>query len=106
MDLGLGVLEERPEELKLTHKQPPVITEVSDIDTQLSHADNPRLQEILKLMTRILRQLRKRHTKVSVITKLNVLQEDMLKLMRRRDAILGVKGDEVAYLRELDELVS
>ena len=130
MDLGLGVLEEKDESdgddaiqtLLTKSKNAPIIVDMSsDLPDSLLTCDPslkiyrsrcqldelPKLDIILSLMSRILAQLRRRHTKVDKITKLNVLQEDMYKLMRRRDEIL--QDDlvhETKYLDELDRLLA
>lgn len=77
----------------------------------LAHIDHRlELEIVLSLMTRILKQLAKRSQgHVGTITQLNVLQEDMLKLMARRDTLLreeqGEPVHETVYLEELDELM-
>lgn len=66
---------------------------------------------VLSLMSRILLQLRKHKATNSVdtITKLNVLREDMFKLMSRRDTLIESEDrrlkHESLYLNELDELL-
>ncbi|CCG83262.1 protein of unknown function [Taphrina deformans PYCC 5710] len=66
---------------------------------------------VLSLMSRILIQLRnhKGSADVQTITKLNVLREDMYKLMSRRDRLIdsdeGRLKHESLYLEELDQLV-
>lgn len=69
-----------------------------------------QLDIVLSLMSRILIQLRKPHTTVESITKINVIQEDMYKLMRRRDLLLKPSDakptHESIYQDELDTLLN
>jgi hypothetical protein len=77
----------------------------------LAHIDHRlELEIVLSLMTRALKQLVKRPGQsVATTTQLNVLQEDMLKLMERRDSLLRTKQrhpkHETTYLDELDKLL-
>lgn len=74
-----------------------------------------KMHLILSLMTRIIRQLRIPQTKVRTITKLNVLRDDLYRLMRRRDSLLAVSSPvsdasrgkhETHYFSELDDLLA
>lgn len=74
----------------------------------------PALDIILSLMTRILNLLHahQNSTHLTTITRLNVLREDLYKLMSRRDQLLGKTADEAApahetlYVDELDLLLA
>lgn len=66
---------------------------------------------VISLMSRILIQMRKhrKSSDVDTITKINVLQEDMYKLMSKRDRLIeqepSVPKHETLYLNELDDLL-
>ena len=69
-----------------------------------------KMERILTLMTRIVRLLRQPHKKVSIITQLNVLRDDLYRLMRRRDTLLkdeaAADRHETHYFAELDDLLA
>ena len=79
-----------------------------------AHIDHRlELELVLSLMTRGLKQLVRRSDKalpVDTMTQLNVLQEDLLKLMAMRDALLRkppqVPVHETVYFDELEQLLA
>lgn len=79
--------------------------------TQCSRGAQFEMDIVISLMSRILVQMRKHRdsSNVDTITKINVLQEDMYKLMSKRDRLIeqedAVPKHETVYLQELDDLL-
>lgn len=109
----------RPSFLEVVYVKPEAQS-ILFCDDNLAHyrdgcplARRPELAITLSLMSRILRLLRRHRssTNLKTITSLNVLQEDMYKLMARRDRILDSSDNdlppthETLYFDELDKLL-